>query len=132
MVQNSVLNSMFTPKALSFGFLGLILISICFLPPQYLLNNHFGFCLHREILGFDCPGCGMTRAIHFFLHMEFSKALQFNFAVLGLFPFLISQTLCQLTSLGKVKLIQTFTLYLFVALLIIVYLTRIVNLINVN
>lgn len=132
MVQNNVLNFMLTPKVLSFGFLGLILIGIYFMPPQGLLNNDFGFCLHREILGFDCPGCGMTRAIHFFLHMEFSKALQFNFAVSGLFPFLISQAIYQLTSLRKLKLIQTFMLYLLVVLLTIVYLTRIIDLINVN
>ncbi|HLA57014.1 MAG TPA: DUF2752 domain-containing protein [Flavobacterium sp.] len=31
-------------------------------------------CLNKKLFGFDCPGCGMQRALQFIFHGEFMKA----------------------------------------------------------
>jgi hypothetical protein len=47
-------------------------------------------CLFHAITGFDCPGCGTTRALHHLLHGRVAEAFRLNpmvFAGLGLFGF---------------------------------------------
>jgi len=119
-----------TTKSISLTILGLILALIFLFPPDTLFNDNVGLCLHKKLLGFDCPGCGMTRAIHYFLHLDFLKAANLNYAVFGLFPLLISQTAFQLTDRQELKIIRTLTLYVFIALLTSIYISRIIALIN--
>lgn len=35
-------------------------------------------CFFKSATGFDCPGCGMTRATHASLHGDFGKAFGLN------------------------------------------------------
>jgi hypothetical protein len=35
-------------------------------------------CTFRQLTGFDCPGCGSTRALHALLHGRFAEAFRFN------------------------------------------------------
>ncbi|MFT4177687.1 MAG: DUF2752 domain-containing protein [Luteolibacter sp.] len=35
-------------------------------------------CVFRNVTGFLCPGCGMTRATHSTLHGQFTQAFRFN------------------------------------------------------
>jgi len=119
-----------TTKSISLTILGLVLALIFLVPPDTLFNDNVGLCLHKKLLGFDCPGCGMTRAIHSFLHLDFLKAANLNYAVFGLFPLLISQTAFQLTDRQELKIIRTLTLYVFIALLTSIYISRIIALIN--
>ncbi len=39
--------------------------------------------------GFYCPGCGMTRALHSFLHGDILRAIQFNAVLVAVIPFLM-------------------------------------------
>lgn len=46
----------------------------------YFINvdnlSHFTFCPFKN-LGIDfCPGCGLGKSIHYFLHLNFMKSLQ--------------------------------------------------------
>lgn len=43
-------------------------------------------CFFRKATGFDCPGCGMTRASHAFLNGRFAEAFRFNPVGMVLFP----------------------------------------------
>ena len=43
-------------------------------------------CLFHRMTGFDCPGCGMTRAAHAALHGRFGEAFRFNPLGMVLFP----------------------------------------------
>ncbi|MFK7850840.1 MAG: DUF2752 domain-containing protein [Akkermansiaceae bacterium] len=43
-------------------------------------------CFFKKTTGFDCPGCGMTRASHAFLNGQFLEALRFNPVGMILFP----------------------------------------------
>ena len=46
-------------------------------------------CLSKKIIGIDCPGCGMQRAILLFFQGDFQAAFQMNAAVLTTILFII-------------------------------------------
>lgn len=67
------------------------LIWICGLIILFFLHvdglPHFTICPFKS-LGIDfCPGCGLGRSIHYFLHFEFQKSLQMH--PLGIVAFFI-------------------------------------------
>jgi hypothetical protein len=50
-----------------------------------------GLCVSKNMLGLDCPGCGMTRCFISMAHGDFSAAWHFNPAGILLFGVLLSQ-----------------------------------------
>jgi Protein of unknown function (DUF2752) len=59
------------PKWLVFG--GLVLGIAAFALVEIRLG-----CLFRELTGWHCPGCGMTRAVQAVIQGEMAKAFRFN------------------------------------------------------
>lgn len=45
-------------------------------------------CPFRLFTGLDCPGCGMTRAVHHLLHLDFPATFRFNPFVFAVVPLL--------------------------------------------
>lgn len=45
-------------------------------------------CVLKELTGWNCPGCGIQRALHAAVHGEWSEALSYNFFLLLVFPYL--------------------------------------------
>lgn len=43
-------------------------------------------CIFHEATGWQCPGCGMQRALHAALHGHFLDALRFNYGYIILLP----------------------------------------------
>lgn len=41
-------------------------------------NEHFTFCLLRNITGRDCYGCGFLRGLSAFLHLDFRQMVRLN------------------------------------------------------
>lgn len=64
-----------------------LLLIIFHIPREWIYNNSSSVCLHKSIFGFECPFCGMTRALYEIIHLNFSDALQQNFVAI---PFLIT------------------------------------------
>jgi len=56
--------------------------------PQSAFETGHGICLFKNIFDWDCPGCGMTRAIWAVAHGKFSSAVHFNRGVVIVFPLL--------------------------------------------
>jgi hypothetical protein len=56
---------------------GSVALGFYFLPESILLNMP-RLCLVKLITGFECFGCGMTRAFWYILHGEFFRALELN------------------------------------------------------
>jgi Protein of unknown function (DUF2752) len=57
-------------------------------PP--VTSGFYPQCAFRSMTGFDCPGCGTTRALHALLHGHIGEALRLNpflFAVMALIGF---------------------------------------------
>jgi len=62
------------------------LLIVYLLPKNFLFANKSTMCIHKILFDFECPGCGMTRALNLALHGSFKEATSFNTAVI---PFLI-------------------------------------------
>jgi hypothetical protein len=52
-------------------------------------TGFFPVCLFRLVTGFQCPGCGSTRAAHQILHGHFITAFELNPLFLVAIPFLV-------------------------------------------
>ena len=71
-------------------FRGLIAVPIVLLLlPSSFFDSGQSVCL--SVLFFDttCNGCGITRAVHHFLHFEFAEAYAYNKLVVIVLPALI-------------------------------------------
>jgi hypothetical protein len=58
------------------------------IPPGWLTEEH-SICLFKNLTGYECWGCGMTRAVVSVLHFRFNEAFLFNKSVILVFPLLI-------------------------------------------
>lgn len=47
-------------------------------------------CVFRMLTGWDCPGCGLQRAVHALLHGRFAEALQYNYFLLLALPYVVA------------------------------------------
>jgi hypothetical protein len=87
----SVLKNTLTPstRKLAAVLLAVALVFIYFSPSDLLFRDSNPNCIHRKLLGIECPGCGMTRAIYSILHSDLKNALRLNFAAVFVFPLLV-------------------------------------------
>jgi hypothetical protein len=53
------------------------LIALAVLPTGMVAHGP-ALCLSKRLLGLECPGCGMTRALSALLHGQVAAALAFN------------------------------------------------------
>jgi hypothetical protein len=54
----------------------------------YSANEHFTFCLFKNITGRDCYGCGVLRGLSACLHLDFPAAYRLNHLNLLTIPLL--------------------------------------------
>jgi len=92
----------------------------CFIPYHLLFNSSNSLCIHQNLFGFGCPGCGMTRATYLILHFQIKEAIAYNFAIIGLVPYLIFELV------GNRGVIYKFFKGLFLGLLVIIYFYRLI------
>lgn len=52
-------------------------------------HGFFPTCLFHKLTGWNCPGCGATRALHSLLHGEVRAGLRDNALVAGVLPLLV-------------------------------------------
>jgi hypothetical protein len=53
------------------------LLALAVLPTDVVAHGP-ALCLSKRLLGVECPGCGMTRALSALLHGQVAAALAFN------------------------------------------------------
>lgn len=46
-------------------------------------------CIFHCLTGLSCPGCGMQRFLHAFLHGRFAEAISYNYLLVILIPYII-------------------------------------------
>jgi len=67
--------------------LGVISIPVVlFFIPMAWLEGAGTICLFKNIFGVECWGCGITRAIVSMAQLEPKKAIEYNWAVVIVFP----------------------------------------------
>ncbi|MEM9984968.1 MAG: DUF2752 domain-containing protein [Bacteroidota bacterium] len=67
----------------------LVPIVLWILPAHFFDEGEFIVCPSRAWLGIECFGCGMTRAVMHFHHLEVADALYFNLGSAVVYPALI-------------------------------------------
>lgn len=105
------------------------LLVLYFLPESHFssnLNEH-SYCLHKQLTGIDCPGCGFTRATYYFLHLEFKSALKLNCCVVFLYPILLAEIAVQIMPAAWVRKARLVIYLCFCISLLLLYLFRIFN-----
>ena len=59
----------------------LLLAIVAIIPNEILFDESHPVCIHLYLFGFQCPLCGMTRAVHQFAHLQIISAIHLNFVV---------------------------------------------------
>lgn len=54
------------------------------------ISKFFPPCLFHYLTGFDCPGCGSQRAIHYLLHLQIKEAFFRNPLLVISIPYLVT------------------------------------------
>ena len=68
------------------------ILTIAFVLIFYHFYNIYNIgipCIFKTITGYDCPGCGLTRATGEVIKFNFKKALEYNSSVFIVLPLLI-------------------------------------------
>ncbi|HZL12253.1 MAG TPA: DUF2752 domain-containing protein [Prolixibacteraceae bacterium] len=63
----------------------ILLVIVELIPREILFDETKVVCIHKYLFGFQCPLCGMTRAVYEFTHLHFASAVNYN-VVVGLLP----------------------------------------------
>ena len=94
------------------------------------LESYMLPCLTKQLLGFDCPGCGLQRALVYFFKGNFAEAFFMYpavYAILTLLFFLIIDKLFKFDSGFQIKIAMAiFT----IMVIVIAYIIKLVNLFN--
>ena len=83
-------------RRLVFGCVAVGMVVVAALVPPTALDRFPTPCLFRNLAGWECPGCGMTRAVLSLLRGDLAAALHYNRMVVLVFPLLCCLLLAEL------------------------------------
>jgi len=124
----TVSNFKVTIRRYSISFTVLIALTVLYCLPEKYFNsglNDYSYCLHKQFLGFGCPGCGLTRATYYLLHLKPFLALTLNASVFFLMPTIFGEIFYQFTNNEWSKKFRYLLYFIFCLSLFVVYLIRI-------
>ena len=91
-------------------------------------------CIFKTVTGISCPACGMTRAFHSIMQLQFYEAFTFNILSIPLFVVIIIAIICLLYEIVTnkylfiPKLLQCLSnKYVIIAIIILLCLSFLVN-----
>lgn len=100
------------------------LLTVYFLPTDFLFHNPTSFCIHKNLLHFDCPICGITRALNCFLHGQFRQAFIFNIGIAPLTLLIIQHYSSYFTETNFTESFRKVSVWLLTATLLIQYIFK--------
>jgi hypothetical protein len=108
----------------------ILLATVALIPFEILLDESHPVCIHLYLFGFQCPLCGMTRAVHQFTRLEFASAIHYN-AVVVLLPIYFAADIatCIFPKKG-LELIRKIVIVLIGVGLVMLYAVRILRYLN--
>jgi len=98
---------------------------LLFVPDRLLFNEDNIMCLHKMLLGIECPLCGMTRAAHDILHLRLVSAFHYNFTIYLLALLIIADAVYLIFPRPVWQLLRKVSLILLLTGLGIIYFLRI-------
>lgn len=111
-------------RLITYLILVIILVVIYVIPDRILFDSKDSLCLHKMILGIECPLCGMTRAAHELMHFRFLSAFQYNFTIYLLSFFIVIDFFDYLFPGKKLRTIRKLAIILLLAGFGIIYILR--------
>jgi len=100
---------------------------VMLMPREVLFDDTQFVCIHKYLLGFECPLCGMTRAVYQFSHFKFISAVNYNFVVIFLPLYLVFDIGTIFNPQGWMTIVRKSILILIIVSLVLLYAYRIVN-----
>jgi len=64
----------------------LLFMALLAIVPPAAVERGPSFCIFKNLFGFECLGCGLTRAFSELLHGNLARAIRFNPLVIIAFP----------------------------------------------
>lgn len=116
--------SRLSPRDISTILLTSGLVLIFLIPSNYLHQDHTSYCIHKYLFNFECPGCGMTRALNQLLHGEFRQALIFNIGIIPFAVFIVQQYFSYVLPEYANEIFRKFSIQFLTLSLIIIYIHR--------
>ena len=104
-----------------------LVLVVALMPDEILFDETHVVCIHYYLLGFQCPLCGMTRAVHEFTHLQFASAINYNVVVALLPLYLIMDIATIFFKQNGLVLVRKAVVILIIAGLLLLYVFRIVN-----
>lgn len=90
-----------TVRAWSTSVMVCTLLLLYHIPRSILLDHKHSRCIVHQLFGIDCPGCGVTRALYFFLHGDIIAAIELNVGILLIIPICATEILSTLIRPSK-------------------------------
>lgn len=86
-----MLNLLYKRKFLQIKLGGIAAIPflLYLLPRSVIFSGEHPICLFKNLLGTECWGCGITRAVLSVMYLDFSGAWEYNHFVVVVFPLLV-------------------------------------------
>jgi hypothetical protein len=125
--QNDSMLSMKSSR-IYFVLFGLSALTVLyFLPERFFTSglNGDSYCLLKQLVGVDCPGCGFTRASYYLMHLKFTSALKLNCCVVFLLPVFLVEILYLVKRNEQVKKTRFIVYLCFCISLLLLYIFRI-------
>ena len=114
-MKSAKLNKFVKPTIIAVVGLSLLLIYYYIAPVGSWISRFMPKCMLKTLTGYDCPSCGIQRALHALLNGEFSEAFWLNpFLALAL-PYLFLLLYASLSSDRVAQKIKPYVRHRYVA-----------------
>jgi len=104
-----------------------LVLVVALIPHDILFDETHVVCIHYSLFGFQCPLCGMTRAVYEFTHLQFASAIRYNMVVALLPLYLLTDIATIFFHQKRIIQIRKIVVILIIAGLILLYIFRIVQ-----
>ena len=98
----------------------ILLVAVSLIPHNILFDQANSVCVHHHLFGFQCPLCGMTRAVHQAVHLQIGSAIHYNMVIVLLpFYFVMDVMTLFIRSSWLLRAKKIMVVLIFVALLLL-------------
>ena len=114
-------------QSIRLSALFVLVLVVALIPREVLFDETHVVCIHYYLLGFQCPLCGMTRAVHEITHLQFVSAINYNIVVALLPLYLIMDIATIFFKRNWLVQSRKAVVILIIAGLLLLYIFRIIN-----
>ena len=104
-----------------------LVLVVALIPHDILFDETHVVCIHYYLFGFQCPLCGMTRAVYEFTHLQFASAISYNIVVALLPLYLLMDITTIFFHQNWLVQVRKTVVIVIIAGFVLLYIFRIVN-----